>query len=140
MKNRHSGFSYAELLIATLLITIMLIPALEAMQSGILGSGVHTELAQDHYRISEKMEQTLAQPFEELRTQADLVADPTVLIPEPYSDSAGTQSRRLVFLSRYDGDNVDSDNDGFTGTDTGLIWVRVAIENRPYSLETLISE
>lgn len=140
MKNLQSGFSYAELLIATLLIMIILVPALDSMQSGILGSGLHTELALEHYRISEKMEQTLARPFDQLLTQADLVADPTVLIPEPYSDSAGTQSRRLVFLSRYDGDNADTDNDPFTGTDTGLIWVRVAIENRPYSLETLISE
>ncbi len=140
MKNLQSGFSYAELLIATLLITIMLIPALEAMQSGILGSGLHTELAREHYRISEKMEQTLARPFDQLLTQADLVADPTVLIPAPYSDSAGTQSRRLVYLSRYDGDNADTDNDNFTGTDNGLIWVRVAIEGRPHSLETLVSE
>lgn len=140
MKYRHSGFSYAELLIATLLITIMLIPALEAMQSGIMSSGLHTELARDHYRISEKMEQTLARPFDQLLAQADLVADPTVLVPEPYSDSAGTQSRRLVFLSRYDGDNADTDNNPFTGTDAGLIWIRVAIENRPRSLETLISE
>ena len=140
MKNRHSGFSYVELLIATLLITIMLVPALEAMQSGIQGSGVHTDLAEDHYRISEKMEQTLARPFNELLTQADLVADPTVLIPEPYSDSAGTQSRRLVFLSRYDGDNADTDNNRFTGTDAGLIWVRVTIEKRTQALESLISE
>ena len=38
MKKQYAGFSYAELLIATLLITIILIPALEAMQSGILGN------------------------------------------------------------------------------------------------------
>ncbi len=140
MKKQYAGFSYVELLIATLLITIILIPALEAMQSGILGSGLHTELARDQSAISEKMEQTLARPFDQLLIQADLVGDPTVLIPEPFSDSAGTQPRRLVFLSRYDGDNADSDNNPFTGIDTGLIWVRVAIENRVQSLETLVSE
>ena len=47
MMNRQSGFSYMELLVATLLIVIMLVPALEAMQSGIQGSGIHTQLAQN---------------------------------------------------------------------------------------------
>jgi type II secretory pathway pseudopilin PulG len=140
MMNRQSGFSYMELLVATLLIAIMLVPALDAMQSGIQGSGIHTQLAQNQYRMISKMEQTLALPFSELLQQADLVADPKVLIPAPFSDAAGTASRRLVFLSRYDGDNADGDKDPFTGTDTGLLWVRVTIENSPRALETVIVE
>ena len=91
-----------ELLIATLLIVIMLVPALDAMQSGIQGSGVHTQLAQNQYRMISKMEETLALSFSELLAQADLVADSKILIPPPYSDSAGTESRRLVYLARYD--------------------------------------
>jgi len=140
MKQRQAGFSYVELLIATVLIVIMLVPALDAMQSGIQGSGVHTELAQNQYRMISKMEQTLALPFSELLTQADLVADPKVLIPAPFSDPAGTESRRLVFLARYDGDDGDGDKDPFTGTDVGLLWVRVTIEDSPRSLETVIVE
>ncbi len=137
---QQAGFSYMEVLIATLLIVIVLVPALDAMQSGIQGSGIHTELAQNQYRMISKMEQTLALPFSELLVQADLVADPTVLIPSPYSDTAGTASRRLVFLARYDGDNADGDTDPFTGTDAGLLWLRVTIENKPRSLETVIVE
>lgn len=129
-----------ELLIATLLITIMLVPALEAMQSGIQGSGIHTQLAQNQYRMISKMEQTLALPFSELLEQADLVADPTVLIPAPYSDASGTEFRRLVFLARYDGDNADGNNNPFNGTDAGLLWLRVTIENSPRALETVIVE
>ena len=140
MKNRQAGFSYMELLIATLLIAIMLVPALEAMQSGIQSSGIHTELARNQYRMISKMEETLALPFSELLQQADLVADPTVLIPAPFSDAAGTESRRLVFLARYDGDDVDGDKDPFTGTDTGLLWLRVTIEDSQRSLETVIVE
>ena len=140
MKQRQAGFSYMELLIATLLIVILLVPALDAMQSGVQGSGIHTELARNQYRMISKMEQTLALPFTELLTQADLVADPTVLIPVPYSDSAGTQSRRLVYLARYDGDNADADDDPFSGTDSGLLWVRVTIEDSPRALETVIVE
>ena len=140
MNNRQTGFSYMELLIATLLIAIMLVPALEAMQSGIQSSGIHTQLAQNQYRMISKMEQTLALSFSELLQQADLVADSTVLIPEPYSDTVGTEFRRLVYLARYDGDNTDADDDPFTGTDTGLLWVRVTIENSPRALETVIVE
>ena len=70
----------------------------------------------------------------------DLVADSKILIPPPYSDAAGTESRRLVFLARYDGDDGDGDKDPFTGTDAGLLWVRVTIEDSPRSLETVIVE
>jgi type II secretory pathway pseudopilin PulG len=136
----QSGFSYMELLIATLLIAIMLVPALDAMQSGIQGSAIHTELARNQYRMISKMEQTLALPYSTLLEQADLVADPNVLIPAPFSDVAGTESRRLVFLARYDGDDADADKDPFTGTDAGLLWVRVTIEDNPRSLETVIVE
>jgi len=117
-----------------------LVPTLDAMQSGIQGSAIHTQLAQNQYRMISKMEETLALPFSELLEQADLVANPTVLIPAPYSDAAGTESRRLVFLARYDGDDADGDKDPFTGTDAGLLWVRVTIEDRPRSLETVIVE
>ena len=140
MKQRQSGFSYMELLIAPLLIVIMLVPALDAMQSGVQGSGIHTGLAQNQYRMISKMEQTLALPFAELLTQADLVADPTVLIPAPFSDPAGTESRRLVFMARYDGDNADGNGNPFDGTDEGLLWLRVTIENSPRALETVIVE
>ena len=140
MMNRQSGFSYMELLVATLLIAIMLVPALDAMQSGIKGSGIHTQLAQNQYRMISKMEETLALPFSELLQQADLVADPTVLIPEPYSDTAGTKFRRLVYLARYDGDNADGNDNPFNGTDEGLLWLRVTIENSQRSLETVIVE
>ena len=83
MTKQQSGFTYMEMLVATLLIVIMLVPALDAMQSGIQGSGIHKQLAQNQYRLISKMEQTLALSFDELLEQADLVADSTVLIPAP---------------------------------------------------------
>jgi type II secretory pathway pseudopilin PulG len=140
MKRTAAGFSYIEVMVATVLIVIMLVPAMESMQSGIQGSGIHTQLAQNQYRMISKMEQTLALPFTELLEQADLVADPNVLIPAPFSDTASTASRRLVFLARYDGDDADADKDPFTDTDAGLLWLRVTIENGPRSLETVIFE
>jgi len=140
MKSRQPGFSYVEVMVATLLIAIMLVPALQAMQSGIQGSAIHVSLVDEHFRLADKMEQTLARSFDDLLAQADAVADPTVLIPSPYSDNAATPARRLVYLARYDGDNADSDDDPFAGTDDGLLWLRVAIENSPRALETLVLE
>ena len=46
----------------------------------------------------------------------------------------------LVFLSRYDGDNADADDNSFTGTDEGLIWLRVTVENTPHELTTMVSQ
>ncbi len=138
MKRRHAGFSYVEVLVAALLIAALLVPALDAMQGGIQGGAIHAEAAQNHYRLVAKMEQALAVPFAELLAQADLVAGPTVPVPPPYSDPAGSAHRRLVFLARYDGDNADADNDPFTGVDAGLLWLRVALEDRPRALETVI--
>ena len=50
----------------------------------------------------------------------------------------GRTVNRQVFLSRYDGDNADADDDPFTGTDDGLLWVRVAIDGSEQAIETVI--
>ncbi len=51
--------------------------------------------------------------------------------------TAGSVDRRLVFIANYDGDNADTDNDPFTGTDPGLLWVRVEIEGSVAALQAL---
>ncbi len=131
-----TGFSYTEVLVATFLIAILLVPALESLQSGIQGSQVHATKAENHYRLTGKLEELLAQPFSELEQEADTADDPAVII-DAYSDSAGSEWRRLVYLARYDGDNADADNDPYTGTDEGLLWVRVEIEGSQESIEIL---
>ncbi len=130
------GFSYVEVLVATFLIAIVLVPALDTLQSGIQGSGIHASRAEDHYHITGKVEEVLARPFDELGQEADAAGSPTVIV-HAYSDSAGTDARRLVYLSRFDADNADADNDPFTGTDGGVIWVQVQIENTNDTIETL---
>ncbi|MCH9672344.1 MAG: hypothetical protein K0U93_12930, partial [Gammaproteobacteria bacterium] len=58
--------------------------------------------------------------------------------PSGFSDAAGASPRRLVYVSRYDGDNADGDSDPFTGTDPELIWVQVSIEGAGQSIQTLV--
>ena len=139
---RMSGISYVEVLIAVVLIVIALVPALNALIPGVAGSGIHESIAEDHYRLTGKLEQVLVEPFGQLKNAANAAGSPTT--PTTYSDlytyANGRQIARNVFIARYDGDNADADNDPFTGTDDGLLWVRVAIAGSGMIIESLVSE
>ncbi|MCP4208939.1 MAG: type II secretion system protein [Shimia sp.] len=137
---RQRGFSYTETLIATVLIALALVPALEALQPGIQGSGIHQNQTENHYLLTTRLEEVLAQPFTDLEDAAQSAGGPNT--PTDYSDSVNTTGgrtvNRQVYLSRYDGDNADADDAPFTGTDDGLLWVRVAIDDSEQAIETVI--
>lgn len=128
-----SGFSYTEVLVASLLLAVSLVPALEALQTATLGSGIHASRVVAHRLLTAKMEEVLAERFASLEA-AEVAAGGA---PTAYSDPVASPDRRLVYLSRYDGDNADADGDFFTGTDDGLLWVRVEIEGTSLALESL---
>ncbi len=132
---KFSGFSYVEVLIATVLIAITLVPALEALQGSMMGSEVHENISIQQYQLQSKLEEILAKSFDELESAAIVAGSHTVATS--LSDAMGVANRRVVFLSKYDGDNADSDSNPFTGMDEDLLWVRVEIENTSYSYETL---
>ena len=134
----QAGWSYVEVLIATVLLALALTPALESLQTSVLGAAIHEENATNSQRLAGRLEELLTEPFTDLDAAAAAAGSPNA--PTTYSDGAGTKGRRLVYLSRYDGDNADADNDPFTGTDAGLLWIKVEIENTIMSLETLIDE
>ncbi|MCU7935396.1 MAG: hypothetical protein KZQ99_11015 [Candidatus Thiodiazotropha sp. (ex Dulcina madagascariensis)] len=136
LTKRAAGFSYTEVLVATFLIAITLVPALESLTSGIQGSSLHSAQAADHYRLIGKLEEVLSKSFDELGQEADVVGGPTVIV-STYSDAVGTEGRRLVYLARYDGDNADADNDPFTGIDQGLLWVQVHLDDSSAVVQTL---
>ena len=139
--SRMAGFSLVEVLVAVVLIAIVLVPAMEALMPGIQGSGIHETRSEDHYRLMGKIEETLAEPFASLDAVAIAAGNPTT--PTTYSDDFtypnGRQIRRNIFISRYDGDNADADDDPFTGTDEGLLWVQGVIAGSSLSFETLSS-
>jgi len=123
---RRAGFSYVEVLLATALLALALVPALEALEIGVRGGGVHEAEAARHYRALGALEEVLAQPFSDLVAEAIAAGGAA----SAYSDPPGTPDRRLVTLSGYDadGDSVD---------DPGLLRVRVEIEATAHVLETL---
>ena len=133
----NAGFSYVEVLIATVLISVSLVPAMEALRTGLIGSGIHVDAVELHYHLQAKLEELLAEPTASLDAAALEAGSETAL--SSYTEPSSTNRRRLVYLSRYDGDNADSDDNPFTGVDPGLLWLRVEIENTAMSVESLVT-
>lgn len=139
-RNRHrmAGLTYVEVLIATALIAVTLIPAIEALQPATQGMSIHEAKTVRHYALTALLEDVLAKPFSELDTEAVTIDDPAVA-STMYSDPPAANDRRLVYLSRYDADNADGNGNFFDGTDAGLLWVKVEIEGTDQSIEGLTS-
>jgi prepilin-type N-terminal cleavage/methylation domain-containing protein len=145
-KPQQKGFSYVEVLVATALIAIALVPAMNALQTGILSADVHQTLTTEYYVRLKKMEELQATPFSNLLAAAKVALNNTTATS--YSDAAGTTNRSLVYIALYDADanpftitdsNKDVDNDVYTGDTANLLWVKVVTEGSAQGLETLIS-
>lgn len=132
----QAGVAYVEVLVATVLLAVALVPALDALRGSLVASEVHETLAFQQHHLAGGLEEVLAEPYEALEAAAIAAGGG----PSSYSDAVATPDRRLVYLSGYDGDDADADGDPFTGIDPGLLWVRVEIEGTPHSLETLTAE
>ncbi|MDJ0881049.1 MAG: hypothetical protein QNJ56_05315 [Gammaproteobacteria bacterium] len=133
---KQRGLSYIEVLIATVIIAVTLVPMLEGLQPGLQGSEIHLNQAQVHFTLQGKMEEVLAQPFDDL--DAEALAAGSATTPTPYSNT-GAAIPHEVFLSRWDVDNADADDNGFTGVEDDMLWVRVATTDGLNDLQTLLS-
>ncbi len=133
-----AGLSYIEVLIATALIAITLVPAIEALTPALQGAAIHESSTVQQFHLAARLEALLAEPFAALDAEAVAINNPNVA-STVYSDTVGATNRRLVYLSRYDADNADGDNDFFTGTDAGLIWIRVELTGTARAIEGLTS-
>jgi type II secretory pathway pseudopilin PulG len=133
--SKETGLTLVEVLVSMVLLSILLIPAIQAIQTGVAGADVHADVTTSHHRMASRLEELLTEPFTDLADAATAAGSATTA--SSYSEAAGPPSRLLVFLSLYDGDNADADNNVFTGTDPGLLWVRVEIENSVFALETV---
>ena len=132
---RESGLTLVEVLVATVLLAILLIPAINALQTSAVGADVHRDLANDQFRLTSSLEELLAEPFADLEAAAFAAGSPTV--ETTYSEPSGSPGRLVVYLSPCDGDNADNDSDLFTGTDDGILWLRVEAEGTVHSLQTI---
>ena len=136
-RRNPAGFSYVEVLVATVLVALTLVPAIDALSSGIMAGGVHASAVVRQNALQAKLEEMLALPFDDL--DAEALAVGSYLTPTSYSDTAGSSDRRLVFLALFDVDDADSDGNALTGGEAGLMWVRVTVEGTVDAVETLTS-
>jgi Tfp pilus assembly protein PilV len=138
----QAGFSYAEVLVAGVLIALLLTPGLQALNRGLLATAVQGNQAERQAVLDAKLADVLALPFSTLDAAAQAAGSPAT--PTTLSDTVvlldGSTASRQVFLSHYDGDNADGDNNPFTGTDAGLLWVQVSLAGTALSLQTLTAQ
>ena len=132
----QQAISYLEVLIATIIIAISLVPALDAMRPGIDGANLHQERSRITFTLQGKLEQVLAEPFTRLQEAATAAGSETT--ETSYSD-AGAIVPHAVFIWPYDVDDADGDGDVFTGGENDVLWIRVAVSDNSHSLETLIT-
>jgi Tfp pilus assembly protein PilV len=138
LPRRQIGATYIEVLLASVLLAISLVPMTNAVRGAIDSSAVHEDTAIQQLHLTAKLEDVLAETFSSLEEAAADAGSASV--PAIYSDGANAHNRRLVYLSLYDGDNADSDDDPFTGVDPGLMWIRTEIEGTLMSVESLVSK
>ena len=138
-KHPQKGFSYIEVLVAIALIAITLIPAMDALHTGVKGSQIHADETANIFWLGAKVAELKALSYKTLESEAAAAGDANTVV-DNLSDAVGSDKRRLVYLALYDGDNADADDDPFTGVDEGLLWIRVEIDGQRHSLETLVRQ
>ena len=127
---------YAEVLVAVVILAVAMVPAGNAIYSGLRSSERFVDATAEQFSARGRLEEVLAEPFATLEAAAVAAGGPSAATT--YSDPPGP-SRRLVFLAYYDADDADSDDDPFTGGEPDLMWVRVEIEGTTLGYETLTS-
>jgi hypothetical protein len=113
------GFSYAEILLSVVLLAVLLVPALQALTSGIAGySGAQAPRQLD---LRNKMEQVLSKPFKQVYAETYKPGgNTTTSVSSTFSDASGAAARRVVVFYRY-----DIDTKALSSDDTGLLYVNV---------------
>src|SRR5207302_11086942 len=96
------GVTYIEVLLSVVLPVVVLVPAMEALQSGLANSQSTAALARE-LKLREKMEIALASPFATLYAETYAAGgNPTTSLSASLSDPAGSAARRNIVLYRYD--------------------------------------
>ncbi len=134
-RRRQQGLTLVEVLVAIALLAVMLVPAINALTTSSQGAEVHRDIAGNHFRLTSRLEELLAEPFADLEAAATAAGSPQTATT--YSEASGVPGRLVVYLSACDGDNADGDGDLFTGTDDGILWIRVQVEDTVHDLQTI---
>ena len=132
LRHDQRGLSYVEVLIAVVIVAVCLAPATDALRDGVRAAGIQLDYTRNQQRLKTRFEEVLANNFSTLDAAAMLAGNSPSATVAAYTDAAGTTDRLLVTLYRYDGSAA-------TASDTGLLWVKAAIEGSTLQLDTLKS-
>lgn len=118
----QGGFSYVEVLLSVVLLVTLLVPALQALTSGIAGNPA--AMAARQVNLRNKIEDVLSKPFGQLYAETYLVGGNTpTSISSNFSDASGTSDRRIVVFYRF-----DAASNALSANDTGLLFISVYYE------------
>jgi hypothetical protein len=116
------GFSYAEVLLSIVLLGILLVPALQALNTAVAGNS--SGLAAKQLNLRSKMEEVLSKPFGQLYAETYASGGNTATsVSTQFSDASGATDRRVVVFYRF-----DAATNTLSANDTGLIFVSVYFE------------
>ncbi len=137
-RTEQSGFTYLEILVATTVLALGLIPAVSALQTASRGTAITQDLDAQFLRMSSTMEEILAQPYSQIFSLHQPLSAGAV--STLWSDSDESDARILVYVEPYDADNLDGDADVLTGTDDGILRVTVVWDGTGHQLQSLVAE
>jgi type II secretory pathway pseudopilin PulG len=131
---RQRGATYLEIMVALLIFSVCLAPALDAMTSGLVTIPAVAASSRDIGCVRTQMEKVLAEPYANL-LQAAVAAGAKTVPAATYSLAADAECpARNTFLARYD---PDSAGNLFVSADSGMLFVRVAAADGAASLASL---
>ena len=117
------GFSYVEILLSLTLLAVLLVPALDALQTAILGRPTAAAMP-GSLPLQSKMEEVLAVPFSQIYAETYKAGGNTASsVSAVFSDAAGSPDRRIIVIYRY-----DASAKALSTADTGLAYVSVYYE------------
>lgn len=128
------GISYAEVLLSVILLAILLVPAMQALNSAIAGGS--SNIAARQLNLRNKMEEVLSKPYNTLYAVTSVSGGNTATsISTSLSDVSGSADRRAVTIYRY-----DTTINALSAADTGVLYVSVyyEAEGSANALNTLV--
>lgn len=132
-----AGMTLVEAVVALLLLSVCLLPAANALRSGLAAPGATALAGRDLDCVSARMETVLAEPYDRL-----LAAAKGMTTASAYSTLAGAACPAVsVFIARYGND--DTRTLGTAGAGDNLLYVGVRLADagagNTFPLTTLVA-
>jgi hypothetical protein len=120
MKRRAGGFSYVEVVLATLLLAVCIVPATNALRNGAAAPQIVASQTKAMLCIKSQMEKVVAEPYHNLVLASGTLATPSAT----YSLAADSQCpARNIYIARYNPDGFPV----FPASDTGLLYINASV-------------